>query len=1381
MKHGKRWRAILCAGCLLLTSLSCGIGAAADDDPAAMKAGDVSYMDAAKNNPYATAHGAAAKIVNIDDPKDANAWIRQSAVEYFGVTPSYGYAFDSQKADYLTDETGVYFRMQAGLTAEVALQFHNSYGLNCYEDLRLFWSTDPEAGDWTPLTGYTVSELELTGNANTRKAFYTVPLPSAATAGAATVYLDVRFPVENLASEGATSAYAKGGLHIAAVRASAPLTLPTMQAGDVSYMGADKSNPYATAHGAAGKIVNIGDPNDANAWIRDTAVEYFGVTPSYGYAFDSQNADYLTDETGVYFRMQAGLTADIALQYHNSYGKSCYSGMRLFWSTDPETGDWTPLTSYEVSAPEVLSNANWWKVTYTAPLPSAATAGAETVYLDVRFPVENLASEGATSAYAKGGLHIAAVHAKEGKGSEMQTMGDGATALLDFPANGSYSLAHGGAVMYRDLLTENQSVDPYWIRTPRIAWFGSGYAPSYGYCVNAQATGYAQQGNGVYYKLEAGLYATVALQYHTSFTSAVDRFTFYAAADLQGGEWTKLEAELVRDRTISSVTAAAFYTVRLPDAQTCGSDTVYLDVRFPTENLGDSPSVYAKGQLHIAAVRASAEKPGADLYTFRQTAVMTKGTLASFEEADDASGWTAEGAALTVADGALKAQAQAGPFSLSSGCGVQLPYGAGYTRLTARLRAAGLDGGLTLRLSDTAGTQWAEYDIPADALSAAEFADILIPYDVPDRTSGIVDFSALTRLTLSGTAATGGASVELAAIKRKDMITLAEEAIAGIGEITAENHAIKRTALEAARAACDTLVENGLCSEKMLYQEVPNYILLTRLEEAYARYAEAARANLRLQFTLSSTQAAPGGTVTAGVQATALNGSALPALRVEFGYSRFTVSPDGETSRTIAAGAAAGQASLKLKALEGGIAVVTADVYDAGGALLFSDSARLSVSGRGWYAADAHSHSTQSDGKSSMTENFLSAYNKGLAFLITADHNAVVADKSDMQRALANLRASGLTDFFALKMSELTGSYGHMLQYRTDAAHQPGTTVEGWQKEIDSIIAEGGLCYLAHPFSADFLYPGLQRDPANIDVYKNFTGLEIINSGGEYIDTLFRELPDTVTLGLEYLDRMNIKGEKKYYGIANSDAHLASGIATGRSVYLLDAVTEDNIYDALEGGRLYGTTGPQLRFRIEDAELGETLTARTGDKASVYVAAYDDASYITKVTLVSCAIDPDDNDAAYEAAQRTVLYSDDGTLAKSFVEFTREIDVIDGRFYRVEVESAKQDYARFAFSNPIWTAIDDSEDPDNPDNPDEPSVPDEPDEPGNPDEPDKPGTPGSNPDSSQTGGVSGSGDGPEVSVPETGEARGMAFPVACAASVLLLLAGGTAVRRRKRA
>ena len=991
---------------------------------------------------------------------------------------------------------------------------------------------------------------------------------------------------------------------------------------------------------------------------------------------------------------------------------------------------------------------------------------------------------------AKGGLHIAAVHAKEGKGSEMQTMGDGATALLDFPANGSYSLAHGGAVMYRDLLTENQSVDPYWIRTPRIAWFGSGYAPSYGYCVNAQATGYAQQGNGVYYKLEAGLYATVALQYHTSFTSAVDRFTFYAAADLQGGEWTKLEAQLVRDRTISSTTAAAFYTVRLPDAQTCGSDTVYLDVRFPTENLGDSPSVYAKGQLHIAAVRASAQKPGADLYTFRQVAVMTKGTLASFEGTDNASGWTAEGAVLTVADGALKARAQAGPFSLSSGdCGIQLPYGAGYTRLTARLRAAGLDGGLTLRLSDPVGTQWAEYDIPAAALSAAEFADILLPYDVPDRTSGMVDFSALTRLTLSGTAAAGGASVELAAIERKDMITLAEEAIAGIGEITAENHAGKRTALEAARAACDTLVENGLCSEKMLYQEVSNYILLTRLEEDYARYAEAARANLRLQFTLSSTQAAPGDTVTAGVQATALNGSTLPALRVEFGYSRFTVSPDGETaltSQSIPTGGASAQASLKLKALEGGIAVITADVYDAGGALLFSDSARLAVSGRGWYAADAHSHSTQSDGKSTMTENFLSAYNKGLAFLITADHNAVVSDKSDAQRALANLRASGLTDFFALKMSELTGSYGHMLQYRTDAAHQPGTSVESWQKEIDSIIAEGGLCYLAHPFNKDFLYPGLQRDPTNIDVYKNFTGLEIINSTGEYIEAEFEQIPDRVTLGLEYLDRMNIKGEKKYYGIANSDAHLASGIATGRSVYLLDAVTEDNIYDALEGGRLYGTTGPQLRFSVGGAELGGTLTAKTGDKASVYVAAYDDASYITKVTLVACAINPDDNDAAYEAAQRTVLYSDDGTLAKSFVEFTREIDVIDGMFYRVEVESAKQDYARFAFSNPIWTAIDDTGEPDDPDGPDGPG---DPSNPGNPSNPGSSSNPGNTGNSGNTDGPDepgsnpGGGDGsqPEESAPATGETRGMAIPAACAASVLLLLAGGTAAQRRKRA
>jgi len=1262
------------------------IGAVKTFKKAIMTDGTVAYLNANQENAYAAPHGNYT-VVDIANDSYANAWLRVSGVSHFGVVPTYGYAFNSKAADYATSNTGVYYCVEAGLIAEVSIQYHHTYGVNCYNGAKLYWSTDEQ--NWTQLTDVIIS-APYAVSSNHRTVTYTVELPSAQKAGAEAIYLDVRFPTENLTAN--TTRYGEGGFHIGAVRTKAPAELPIMTEGDIAYINIDKENAFAEPHGDF-SVVNTHDKDHADAWIRQTNTEYFGIVPSYAYAFNTQSESFYTNNTGVTYRVEAGLTAEFSVQYHAQYGTESYTGFKLYWSTDKE--NWTMFTSYEISEPEV-TDAGTYVAYYTVPMPSAEKAGADNVYFDIRFPTENLYLNGTgTASYAKGGLHIGAVYVRESASDsqEVETMTDGTMAVLDLPSKGQYSLAHGAAIAYCELLTNSPAVDPYWVRTPKIAYFGSYYAPSYGYAANAQAAGYTQQINGVYYKMEAGLYATVAIQYHNSYSAPINNFTFYATTDINGDSFTKLTAETTGIRYVSDSTGVIYYIVKLPDAAECGSEEIFLDVRFPTENLGEELSAYKKGAVHIAAVKTTAQKPTeSDIHILNAVDELTTGTLMSFENPASASAWMTENASLTVQNNALKATVQsAGDFAISTQNGsIAIPYGASYSYIVLNMKASGFANGLTVRLSNLAGTEWAEYDIAAEELGDT-LNTISLLYRGYDRSSSVVNYAKLTKIEIKAQASEG-AYVELSSVERHDMMVIAENAIALIEDVTAENYEAQAEKIADARALCQKLIDYRICTKVTLYQMVENYIHLVVSEEKYAKYSENVKNNISIDFGMSGTEFNIGDTMTGVVTATALNGTTLPELTVKFNHSFFVVDPNGALEYTIAKGSASVEKSLSFTAKEGGISMMNAKVY-AGEELVYEETIRVTVLGKGWYMGDSHSHSTQSDGKRTLTENFLSAYNKGLGFMITADHNALVADKSDVNQALSNLEASGLDNFFALKMSELTGNHGHMLQYASDLSFSWGTSVESWQAIMDTIAADGGYSFMAHPFDPLYPFEGVNYDPTNVDIYNtNLTGIEVINTGGEYIKNNYgSKLNQTVTRGLEYLDRLNIKGEKKYFGIANSDAHMPVGIGTGRSVFLLDDMSEESIYYALANGRFYGTIGPQLRFTIGDAQLGETYIGVEGSKAVANIVAADEESYVTKVTLVSCYINAEDNDAGYNTLERVVLYEDDGTLKQSVVNLSYEIDVENNKFYRIEVEGATQEHVRFAYSNPIWTETKEAE------------------------------------------------------------------------------------------
>jgi len=113
----KKGLALICACTLLLTMMSGSLSVQADSTAATMTDGTVAYLNSNQENAYATPHGNYS-VIDIANDSYAHAWLRISGISHFGAVPTYGYGFDSQAADYATSNTGVYYRMEAGLTAE---------------------------------------------------------------------------------------------------------------------------------------------------------------------------------------------------------------------------------------------------------------------------------------------------------------------------------------------------------------------------------------------------------------------------------------------------------------------------------------------------------------------------------------------------------------------------------------------------------------------------------------------------------------------------------------------------------------------------------------------------------------------------------------------------------------------------------------------------------------------------------------------------------------------------------------------------------------------------------------------------------------------------------------------------------------------------------------------------------------------------------------------------------------------------------------------------------------------------------------------------------------------------------------------------------------
>lgn len=368
-------------------------------------------------------------------------------------------------------------------------------------------------------------------------------------------------------------------------------------------------------------------------------------------------------------------------------------------------------------------------------------------------------------------------------------------------------------------------------------------------------------------------------------------------------------------------------------------------------------------------------------------------------------------------------------------------------------------------------------------------------------------------------------------------------------------------------------------------------------------------------------------------------------------------------------------------ALEGGRGMMKADV-SMGTDVSIKFSQALSISGEGHYAGDDHTHSTNSDGKGTVRQNVDSAYeDKMLSWLYSTDHN-VVTQKAETEAETK--RHNG--KFISITGTEISSpGFGHALAYGVGDAvpeYRVGKEVNGkvltWQDIINSVNEDGGLFYVAHPN-----YPGIVfSDPYGI---REYTGIEVWNGFYHALDAD----KGVNTFAFDYWDDVNRRGEKKYFGIANSDGHSYGKMGDPYIKTEMNSLTYENIQEILGNGSYYGSNGPELRYDIEGVGMGETLNIKQNGKVDFNITAFDPNYDLVNVKLIKNTITGDTD------GKSEVVFNKDlkGEGLREF-KTTLSLDVKPNEFYRIEVVSEKGTTGDggkgmgqgqgFAYSNPIW-------------------------------------------------------------------------------------------------
>lgn len=348
----------------------------------------------------------------------------------------------------------------------------------------------------------------------------------------------------------------------------------------------------------------------------------------------------------------------------------------------------------------------------------------------------------------------------------------------------------------------------------------------------------------------------------------------------------------------------------------------------------------------------------------------------------------------------------------------------------------------------------------------------------------------------------------------------------------------------------------------------------------------------------------------------------------------------------------------------------------------------VSFEGAGIYSGNTHSHSTYSDGKSTLEENRSAMMENGHSFIYATDHNTT-AHYAELEK----YKEKGIKEnFLHIPGWEYTTRFGHSIPYRTNRTYDVSKipergNLEAWQEYVDTMNEENALVYFAHPYEA----PKYEFGENVLKEIKGIIGVEAWN-GFNYHALSYQNRKN-----FEVWDKLNRKGGYHYPATAVSDAHTMKGQSSPYIKGFLPELTREAVEDLLVNGNFFGSNGPELEFSIDEATMGSICSVKydsdgNAKKALMKIEAFDPLGDIEAVNVYRGFVDGEYLEKPN--TKKIFEFYPMGEVEKRNFVKNLLIDVKEGEFYRVEIitgigvvaymsDSSKVEKG-FAFTNPIW-------------------------------------------------------------------------------------------------
>lgn len=273
----------------------------------------------------------------------------------------------------------------------------------------------------------------------------------------------------------------------------------------------------------------------------------------------------------------------------------------------------------------------------------------------------------------------------------------------------------------------------------------------------------------------------------------------------------------------------------------------------------------------------------------------------------------------------------------------------------------------------------------------------------------------------------------------------------------------------------------------------------------------------------------------------------------------------------------------------------------------------------GWYAGDAHVHTSFGTTEWESPDSFQSIYSRaksfGLDWIMFSEHS--VAFDKGTQSYTQEINACRQNNSYGKPLCIVGQEFSlyagsskqqHYLGFPTNSFSLPYingvcndpfqlSNCRDAQEVIDEINSANGMGFIAHPFHQGEELAGIFQELTFFDWVSwgvdGYTGLEIFNpshNGGNWDVDDQEAFAKWIEILLE--EKNPIDGFA--VGIANSDAHHMQEIGKGFTYCYMNTLTIENTLEAYKKGHCVISNGPLIDANLSNKRIGETAKVTQG-------------------------------------------------------------------------------------------------------------------------------------------------------------------------------------------